>query len=80
MFSDSKFDSDISDWNVNNVTDISYMFQFNQFNGDISGWDISKVTNMKYLLIVNSIVIFLDGMLVVTDISYIFSKVHLIMI
>ena len=36
MFSDSKFNGDISSWNVSNVSDMSFMFSDSKFNGDIS--------------------------------------------
>jgi len=40
----------ISDWDVSQVTDMSYLFyQKSQFNGDISSWDVSGVTDMKYM-------------------------------
>ena len=41
------FNGDISQWNVSNVLDISYMFAASNFNGDISQWDVSKVKNMN---------------------------------
>jgi surface protein len=47
MLSFSKFNGDISRWDVSNVTDMSYMFYESQFNRDISGWDVSNVTNMN---------------------------------
>lgn len=43
----SKFDGDISLWNVSNVTDMNGMFRHSQFNGDISRWNVSNVKNMK---------------------------------
>ena len=46
MFYRSKFNGDISGWNVSNVTDMSGMFYKSEFNGDISCWDVSSVTNM----------------------------------
>ena len=45
----SKFDGDISGWNVSNVTNMKYMFNVCNYtgnNGDISGWDVSNVTDM----------------------------------
>ena len=42
----SKFNGDISNWNVSRVTDMSNMFSHSRFNGDISDWDVSNVTNM----------------------------------
>lgn len=37
----------ISEWDVSNVTDMSYMFLGNDFQGDISKWDVSNVENMR---------------------------------
>ena len=38
---------EISDWDVSNVTDMSFLFMDNTaFNQDISAWDVSSVTNM----------------------------------
>ncbi len=43
-------DPDISNWDVSNVTDMSYMFDnAKSFNQDISGWNVSNVTNMEYM-------------------------------
>ena len=39
------FNSNISHWNVSNVTDMSVMFYYGSFNQDISNWDVSKVTD-----------------------------------
>ena len=40
----------ISDWDVNQVTDMSELF-YNKttFNDDISSWDVSSVTTMGYM-------------------------------
>ena len=49
LFYDSKFNGDISGWNVSNVKDIGRMFQYSEFtgeNGDISIWNVSNVKNM----------------------------------
>ena len=41
------FNSDISNWDVSNVTSMSYMFNTARaFNQDISSWDTSSVVNM----------------------------------
>ena len=39
-----KFNQDISNWDVSNVTDMYAMFEgCRSFNQDISNWDVSKV-------------------------------------
>ena len=43
MFSRSKFNGDISKWNVSSVRYMGYMFYNSKFSGDISLWDTSKV-------------------------------------
>lgn len=41
-------DPDIGNWDVSNVTDMSYMFsRAYAFNQSLNSWDVSKVTNMK---------------------------------
>ena len=45
----SKFDGDISEWNVSNVTNMKFMFancKYTGKNGDVSDWDVSNVTLM----------------------------------
>jgi len=42
----SKFNQDISRWNVSSVTDMGFMFEGSRFNRDISRWSASNVTNM----------------------------------
>ena len=49
LFSNKKFEGDISKWDTSNVTDMSYMFTNSEFNGDISKWDTSNVTDMSYM-------------------------------
>jgi surface protein len=52
MFSGSKFNTDISEWNVSNVEDMQYMFYESDFNRDISNWKINKnaiISCMFYL-------------------------------
>ena len=47
LFFGSKFNGDISDWDVSNVTNMNYMFyKCTNFNTDISDWDVS---NVKFL-------------------------------
>ena len=53
MFTYSKFNGDISKWDVSNVKDMGYMFWDSSFtakNGDISNWDVSNVKNMRRML------------------------------
>jgi hypothetical protein len=44
MFNTSKFNGDIKQWDVSNVTNMKCMFIDSKFNGDISKWDVNKVT------------------------------------
>jgi len=53
---------EISDWDVSEVTDMSYLFGFdgtagssNDFNDDISSWDVSSVTTMYGMFNVNQV-------------------------
>ena len=46
----SKFNGDISAWNVSNVTNMSCMFEeckYSGKNGDVSYWDVSNVTDFS---------------------------------
>jgi hypothetical protein len=45
MFESSKFNQDISNWNVNNVQSMIFMFSSAEFNQDISNWNINKECN-----------------------------------
>jgi hypothetical protein len=47
--SNSKFNGNISNWNLSNVENMRHMFAGSLFNGDISQWNVSKVKNMKGL-------------------------------
>ena len=49
MFFGSKFNNNISDWNVSNVKDMEGMFAYSQFNQNISNWDVSNVKDMNYM-------------------------------
>ena len=49
IFYYSKFNGDISEWDVSNVKNMETMFGCSKFtgeNGDISSWDVSNVKNM----------------------------------
>jgi hypothetical protein len=46
MFYRSKFNGDISNWDVSHVHEISYMFKNSEFTGDISKWNPIQVTTM----------------------------------
>lgn len=52
VFRLSIFDGDITDWDVSNVKDMSFMFEYAQFTGknsDLSQWDVSNVDLMNYM-------------------------------
>ena len=42
----TKFDRDLSGWDMSGATDISHMFGNGNFNGDVSSWDVSSVKQM----------------------------------
>ena len=44
-----KFNGDISNWNVSNVKNMSWLFYKSKFNKDISKWNTSNVTNMSWM-------------------------------
>ncbi|MDM8566739.1 BspA family leucine-rich repeat surface protein [Candidatus Halobeggiatoa sp. HSG11] len=48
MFMISSFNQDLSNWNVNNVTDMNSMFyNATAFNQDLSNWNVSNITDMS---------------------------------
>ena len=49
MFYHSKFNGDISNWDVSNVIDMESMFEYSKFNRCISNWDVSNVKNMAHM-------------------------------
>jgi hypothetical protein len=50
VFSISRFNGDISKWDVSNCKDFTSMFGSNAyFNGDISGWDMSSAEDTSYM-------------------------------
>ena len=47
LFQNPDFNGHISQWDVSNVTNMSYMFyRCKSFSQDISNWDVSKVISM----------------------------------
>ena len=40
------YTGDISEWDVSNVTNFSYLFRSSDFAGDISKWDLSSATTI----------------------------------
>jgi surface protein len=49
LFANSKFNGDISKWDVSKVEKMTRMFYSSQFNGDISDWDTSNVEDMSFM-------------------------------
>jgi surface protein len=49
MFHFSKFNGDISNWNVSNVESMRGMFEHSKFNRDISNWDVSVCCDMSWM-------------------------------
>jgi len=46
------FNQNIGSWNVDSVTDMSYMFKWAvNFNQDISAWNVSNVTDMSEMFL-----------------------------
>lgn len=43
------FNKDISSWNVENVTNMNYMFAGSNFNQDISSWNVHNVEHMSFM-------------------------------
>ena len=50
LFENTKYNGDISEWDVSNVTNMQGMFwNATLFNQPIGDWDVSNVTNMSYM-------------------------------
>lgn len=49
MFSCSKFNQDISKWNVSNAKFMEDMFYGSAFNQNLSDWNVSKAFNIDYI-------------------------------
>ena len=44
------FNSDLSEWDVSNVTNMTFMFRYcEKFNSDLSEWDVSRVKEMNHM-------------------------------
>jgi surface protein len=43
------FNQPIGSWDVSNVTDMSFMFNYSIFNQNIGNWDVSNVTDMSFM-------------------------------
>jgi surface protein len=48
-------DPDISDWNTERVTDMSFLFSVSAFNQNIGAWNVGNVTNMNGMFLNNSV-------------------------
>ncbi len=52
IFRYSSFNQPIGNWDVSNITDMSYMFSANnEFNQPIGNWDVSSVTDMNNMFV-----------------------------
>ena len=51
MFAYSEFNQNISNWDVSNVTSMSYMFENSKFNQDIGSWPLKEDTELKNISI-----------------------------
>ena len=49
LFSNSKFNGDISKWDVSSVEFMQEMFLDSKFNQDISKWDVGNVKDMSWM-------------------------------
>lgn len=47
IFYGSKFNGDISNWNIENVKYADFLFCHSDFNGDISNWNFEKIYSMN---------------------------------
>ena len=50
LFLETNFNGDISQWDVSNVTDMSWVFsECENFNKDLSKWDVSNVKDYRHI-------------------------------
>ena len=49
IFYGSKFNGDISKWDVSEAIEMHQMFAESWFNGDLSSWNVSQVEDMSYM-------------------------------
>jgi len=50
-FANSKFNNDISKWDVSDVTDIRYMFTNSVFNKDLSEWSTGNAIGVDSMFV-----------------------------
>lgn len=43
------FNAPVGNWDVSNVTDMSYLFDYTSFNYPLENWNTSKVTDMQHM-------------------------------
>ena len=51
LFSRSKFNGDISQWDVSSVTNMDYMFIESSFNQDLSLWKPYNLKELEFMVI-----------------------------
>ena len=49
VFAVTQFNTDISGWNVAQVTSMEQMFRNTAFDRDITSWNVAQVTSMAYM-------------------------------
>lgn len=49
LFANSRFNGDISQWDVSSVRRMDFMFRGSEFNGKLSNWDVSSVEDMSHM-------------------------------
>lgn len=76
FYNATAFNSDISNWDVSNITAMYSLFYGTSFNQDISGWDVSNVTAMDAMFSFTPFNQDISGWEVskVTSMSYMFSS------
>ena len=49
LFQASKFNGDISDWDVSKIVCMSSMFEGSKFKGDVSKWNLTSIKNVDFM-------------------------------